>query len=473
MVSKVDIPLCATAFPHPPNSVISTEAHSEQGDTCFPPTVRRPHASHSTMPGPINTPSTSSTSSIDRRDFLRGATALAAAGVSTLSTAQQPKADNAVELPQLHAADEAPEKMAGPFEAPDQRIGFAVVGLGHLTINQILPAMGKSKYCKPVALVSGSPDKARKIAAQYGIRPESIYDYASYDRLARNPEVKVIYIVLPNSMHAEFVIRGAKAGKHILCEKPMATSAAECERMIAACKAANVKLMIAYRQQYEPMNRALGKMVREGKLGPIRTIIATNTQDQGDPTQWRQNRKLAGGGSLPDVGIYCLNAARFLSGEEPIEVMGATWQPRDDPRFREVEATCTFTLRFPSGLLATCSSGYSGHRSQFLRLEGADAWAELNPAFAYTGLKLRSSRLIDGHETVQEPKIEEKDQFALEMDHMAQCVMENTQPHTPGEEGLQDQRLVEAIYESARTGRTVKANAPSNPTRGPELPSES
>jgi predicted dehydrogenase len=418
------------------------------------------------MPGPTDTPS------LDRRDFLRGATALAAAGVTTLATAHQPTADTAVELPQLHAADEAPEKTPGPFKAADQRIGFAVVGLGHLALNQILPAMAKSKYCKPVALVSGSAEKARKVAAQYGIRPEAIYDYAGYDRLARNPEVKVIYIVLPNSMHAEFVIRGAKAGKHILCEKPMATSAADCERMIAACKAASVKLMIAYRQQYEPMNRALGKMVRDGRLGPIRTIIATNTQDQGDPTQWRQNRKLAGGGSLPDVGIYCLNAARFLSGEEPVEVMGATWQPRDDPRFREVEATCTFTLRFPSGLLATCSSGYSGHRSQLLRLEGADAWAELNPAFGYTGLKLRSSKLVDGHETVMEPKIEEQDQFALEMDHMAQCVMENTQTHTPGEEGLQDQRLVEAIYESASTGRTVKVAPPSTPTRGPAVPNE-
>jgi len=412
----------------------------------------------------------------DRRDFLRGATALTAAGVSGLATAQQPgqpNADNAVSLSQLHAPTEAPEKTPGPFEAPDQRIGFAVVGLGHLTLNQILPAMAKSKYCKPVALVSGSPEKARKMAAQYGIRPEAIYDYASYDRLARNPEVKVIYIVLPNSMHAEFVIRGARAGKHILCEKPMATSAADCERMIAACKAADVKLMIAYRQQYEPMNRALGKMIREGKLGSLRTIIASNTQDQGDPTQWRQNRKLGGGGCLPDVGIYCLNAARFLSGEEPTEVFGATWQPTDDPRFKEVEASCTFTLRFPSGLLATCSSGYAGHRSQFLRLECADGWAELNPAFGYTGLKLRSSRLVDGHETIMEPKIEEQDQFALEMDHMALCVMQNTNPHTPGEEGLHDQRLVEAIYESARTGRSVKVPPPPAPTRGPELPPKS
>ena len=423
------------------------------------------------------TPSTTDTpaSTFDRRDFLLGAGALAAASVGgNIAGAQnpQPNSHNAVDLAELHAPTDAPEKTPGPFEPPPERVGFAIVGLGHLALNQILPAMAKSKYCKPVALVSGSPDKARKIAAQYGIRPEALYDYTSYDRLAQNPEVKVIYIVLPNSLHREFVERGARAGKHILCEKPMATTAADCERMIAACKSTGVKLMIAYRQQYEPMNRELLRMVRDGKLGTLRSILATNTQNQGDPTQWRQNRALAGGGCLPDVGIYCLNAARFLSGEEPTEVMGATFQPRDDPRFREVEATCSFTLRFPSGLLAICNSGYAGHRSQFLRLEGSEAWAELNPAFGYTGLRLRTSRLVDEHETTGEINIEAKDQFAVEMDHMALCAIQNTAPHTPGEEGLQDQRLVEAIYESARSGHAVKVPTPSGPTRGPELPKE-
>ncbi len=378
-----------------------------------------------------------------------------------------PNAADFVDLPQLHAATEAPEHAPGPFDAPDQRAGYAIVGLGHLSINQILPAFGQSRYCKPVALVSGSPDKARKIAAQYGIKPSAIYDYQHYEQLARNPEVQVIYIVLPNSMHAEYVIRGAKTGKQILCEKPMATSAADCERMIAACKAANIKLMIAYRQQYEPMNREIVKMVRGGKLGPLRSFVATNSQNTGPVDQWRLDRTLAGGGCLPDVGVYCLNAARFLSNEEPSEVFGATFQPQDDPRFAQVEATCSFTLRFPSGLIASCNSGYAGHHSQMFRLEGADAVAELNPAFGYHGLKLRTSRLEDEHENVSEPTIPDKDQFALEMDHMALCTLQNKQPHTPGEEGLADQRLIEAIYESARTGRAVKVPPPSGPTRGP------
>jgi predicted dehydrogenase len=412
----------------------------------------------------------------DRRSFLRVATGtVAASGLGVFAGAQQPKPnqpDN-VQLPQLHAASEQPEKVPGPFEAQPQRVGYAIVGLGHLALGQILPAFGKSKYSKPVALVSGNREKAQKVAAQYGIKSKSIYDYHSYDRLAQNPEVQVIYIVLPNSMHVEYVGRGAKAGKHILCEKPMATKASDCEKMIAACRDAKVKLMIAYRQQYEPMNRALVKMVKEGKLGALRSIVATNAQDQGDPTQWRQKLALSGGGCLPDVGIYCLNAARFISGEEPVEVWGATHQPKDDPRFAEVEATCAFTVKFPSGLIASCSSGYSAHRSQFLRVEGERAWAELNPAFGYSDLKLRTKILEDGHDTTREPSIGSKDQFAEEMDHMSLCVQQDLQPHTPGEEGLQDQRIVDAIYESARSGKVVKLSPPPGPTRGPEPPEQS
>ena len=416
-----------------------------------------------------------------RREFLRSAGAVGAVAVSGVVGARSeaqvavggpamPEKSDYVDLPQIHAATDAEEHAPGPFAAPDKRVGFAIVGVGRLAINQILPAMGKSKYCKVVALVSGSDgslEKARKVGAQYGVKEASIYDYKDFEKLAGNPEVQVIYVVLPNSMHAEYVVRGAKTGKHILCEKPMAPSVAECERMIAACKAAGVKLMIAYRQQYEPMNREIVKMVQAGKLGKLRSFIASNTQNEGDPTQWRLKKALAEGGCMPDVGVYCLSAARFLSGQEPVEVMAATFQPKDDPRFAEVEATCSFTLRFASGLIATCNSGYAGHHSQFLRMEGDEAWAELNPAFGYSGIKLRTSRLEGEHEVTMEPSIEAKDQFAAEMDHMAMCVLTGAEVHTPGEEGLADQRLIEAIYESARTGRAVKV-VPARGTRGPE-----
>ena len=248
----------------------------------------------------------------------------------------------------------------------------------------------------------------------------------------------------------------------------MATSVADCERMIAACNGANVKLMIAYRQQYEPMNREIVKMVRSGALGKVKSFVASNSQNQGDPTQWRLKRAQAGGGCLPDVGIYCLNAARFLTGEEPSEVFGTVYQPTDDPRFTEVEETCTFTMKFPGGFIASCSSGYGVHKTQFLRLEGEKAWVEMNPAFGYSGLKLRYETVVGERNVVSEPSIEAADQFAAEMDHMSLCIQQNLAPHTPGEEGLHDQRIVDAIYESARTGRAVKVAPPARPTRGPE-----
>lgn len=413
-------------------------------------------------------------SPLSRRTFLRTGVAAAALAPSALAQASpgqaaKPDAQDQVTLSQINnTRTEAPEKTPGPFEAPDQRIGFAIVGLGRLSLDQILPAFGKSKYCKAVALVSGERNKAVKVAAQYGIKQSSIYDYTTYDQLAANPEVQVIYIVLPNAQHAEFTLRGAKAGKHILCEKPMATSARDCQRMIDACNAAKVKLMIAYRSQYEPMDLALVKMIRSGKLGKLKQFISSNTQNQGDPTQWRLKKALAGGGCMPDVGVYCLNASRFLSDEEPYEIMASTYQPKEDPRFLEVEASCQVIAKFPSGFTATFNSSYDAHKSQFFRLEGTEAWAELNPAYAYSGIKLRFNKLDeDGKNHTVEPDIEAKDQFAAEMDHMALCVKNDTRPHTPGEEGLQDQRITDAIYESARTGRAVKLTPPPAPTRGP------
>jgi predicted dehydrogenase len=369
---------------------------------------------------------------------------------------QQPGSENKVQLSQIHGPTEQDESAPESSLPPDRRVGYAIVGLGRLSIDQILPAFGHPRYSRPTALVSGDRAKALKIAAQYGIPERSIYDYKSYDQLATNKDVQAIYIVLPNGMHEEYVLRGAKTGKHILCEKPMATSSAEARRMIDACAGAKAKLMIAYRQQYEPNNRALRKLVADGKMGKLRGFVATNSQQQGDPKQWRLNKALAGGGCLPDVGLYCLNAARFLSGEEPVRVAAQMWQPKDDPRFREVEASVSFSMHFPSGYVATCTTSYDVHKSQMLRLEGTDAWADMSPAFAYHGNKLKWARLEDGKEILVEPQIEEKDQFALEMDHFSHCNLEDKASHTPGEEGLRDHRIMEAIYEAARMGRTVE-----------------
>lgn len=371
-----------------------------------------------------------------------------------------------VKLNAIQASTESPD-LTPVQAAPDSRVGYAIVGLGHLSLNQILPAFARSKLARPVALVSGDRAKALAVAREYGIQSDAVYSYADLEKLKDNADVQAVYIVLPNSMHAEYTVRAARIGKHVLCEKPMATSVADCERMIAACRDAKRHLMIAYRSQYEPLDRAVATMVAKGELGTLRQFVASNVQNQGDPSQWRLKKSMAGGGALVDVGIYCLNAARFLSGEEPNRVMATINQPANDPRFVEVEESASFLLDFPSGYTAICTSGYGSHSSKYFRMQGSNAWAGLNPAFAYGGLRLQKGRLVDGHDTTTEIQFDAADQFALELDHFAQCVRDDIVPHTPGEEGLQDQRIVEAIYASARTGKAVDIAPPVGVLRGP------
>jgi predicted dehydrogenase len=401
-----------------------------------------------------------------RRDFLRYVGTLAALSAPALQAGAAEK--DKVEFPPIYDKSEKPEKTEPPADPWNERVGIAVVGLGRISVNEMLPALVQCKHAKPVALVTGDRAKGIKIAHQYNIPESAVLTYAEYDRLAQMPDVQAVYIGLPNSMHAEYTVRAARAGKHVLCEKPMAPSVADCQKMIDACRKAGKKLMIAYRSQYEPMDRALVGMVRDKKLGALKEFISVNSQNMGDPQHWRLKRALAGGGALPDVGLYCINAARFISGEEPNEVMGMTWSTPGDARFREVEESCQFILRFPSGFTATCTTSYSTHKSQMFRLNGFEAWAEMNPAYAYHGLKLKVTHVADGQEQGGDIQIEEKNQFAAEMDHFARCIQQNRDVHTPGEEGLQDQRIMEAIYESARTHRAVKLSPPAGRTRGPE-----
>jgi predicted dehydrogenase len=337
-------------------------------------------------------------------------------------------------------------------DPPGKKLGYAIVGLGQLAIYQILPAFAQCEKSRVVAFVSGHPDKAAKLAARYGVNPKNIYNYENYDTLRDNPEVDIIYIVLPNGMHAEYTIRGVKAGKHVLCEKPMANTSADCEAMIAAAKAANRKLMVAYRCQYEPFNREMIRMTREQELGAVKVILADHGFNIGDPRQWRLNRVLAGGGSLMDIGIYSLNAARFVTGEEPTEINAMSFTTPDDVRFREVEETINFQLRFPSGILANCTSSYGYSSQARLRAVATKGWYELEPDQYYTGLRMRVRR---GNK-VEEVTLPQTDHFALEMDHLSDCVMNNKEPLTSGEEGLRDMKLIMSIYEAAKTGRTVK-----------------
>jgi predicted dehydrogenase len=260
--------------------------------------------------------------------------------------------------PPLAPPDKQPPNLSVPDASP-KTVGWAVAGPGQLALEEVLPAFGDCKLSKPVALVSGHPGKAAKVARRYGVDPKKVYDYQNYDqnydRISEDPAVEAVYVILPNSMHAEFTIRAHKAGKHVLCEKPMAGSPAEAERMISAAKAARRKLMIAYRLRYEPFNEAAIDIRRKKELGVLKSITASNCQNV-KPPNIRLSEKLAGG-PVEDVGVYCVNAARYLTGEEPVEVSAVAHRPTDDPRFREVHQSVAFMLRFPSGVIANCRDG--------------------------------------------------------------------------------------------------------------------
>jgi predicted dehydrogenase len=401
-----------------------------------------------------------------RRDFLRYVGTMAALSTPALHAAASEK--NRVQFPPIFDKSEKPEKTEPPGDSWDERVGVAVVGLGRIAIDEMLPAFQQSKHAKVVALVTGDREKGLKVARQYNVPESAVLDYKDFDKLAQMADVKSVYIALPNQMHLEYTVRAAKAGKHVLCEKPMANSVAECRQMIDACRKAGRQLMIAYRSQYEALDRTLVKMIRDKKLGALKEFNSVNSQNMGDPQHWRLKKAMAGGGALPDIGIYCINAARFLSGEEPSEVLGTIWSTPGDARFKEVEESCQFVLRFPSGFSATCSTSYSAHKSQMFRLNGFEAWAEMDPGYAYHGNQLRVTRVVDGKEQTSQIQPGNDNQFTLMIDHFAGCIQQNKDVHTPGEEGLQDQRIMEAIYESARSGRVVKLKPPAGKTRGPE-----
>jgi predicted dehydrogenase len=332
----------------------------------------------------------------------------------------------------------------------DRRVGYCIIGLGRISMDHFMPAVKMSRHSKITGIVSGHSGKAEKIAAEYGVPPKAIYSYQDCDRMADNKDIDAVYVALPNNMHAEYTIRSAKAGKHVLCEKPMAVSVDECERMIAACRRANRKLMIAYRCHLEPTNLRAIQLIRDGRLGTIQAIESAFGFDCG-AGEWRLNRKMAGGGPLMDVGIYSLNACRYLTGEEPVSVEGYSSVVGKDGRFKEVEENVSWTMKFPSGVVASCCTTYGATMMGFYKVHGSKAEMLAQPAFNYDGLRLRAytyeETLIDEANPSRDPY-----QFVAEADHFAECILENNSPVTTGEEGLRDMRLIAEIYRTC--GRT-------------------
>ncbi|MGI4730821.1 MAG: Gfo/Idh/MocA family protein [Janthinobacterium lividum] len=355
------------------------------------------------------------------------------------------------------AAAVAPGLLSGEAAAQgrgDRPLGYAIVGLGIYGLGVIIPQFANCTHSRLAAVVSGDPAKARKVAAEHGLPERSVYSYASFDSIRDNPDVDIVYVCLPNSMHAEYVIRAARAGKHVMCEKPMATSVAECEAMIAACKRANRKLMIGYRCHFEPYNLEAMRLARTGAAGKIRYVRSEHGFVQHDPAAWRLDRKRSGGGSLMDMGIYSLQAARYMTGEEPIAVQATESTDRNDPRFHSVEDQIDWTLTFPSGAIGACKSMYSANQNHVI-LMGDQGRIELEPATRYDGNHMWLGK--DGREReVTPPPGPRKTQFAGQLDHLVDCIATGREPIVSGEEGLRDMRIIEAIYRSAREGRTIR-----------------
>jgi predicted dehydrogenase len=338
----------------------------------------------------------------------------------------------------------------------ERKVGYAIVGLGGYGLGIVIPQFKNCRNSRLVALVSGDPAKAKRVAAEYGVPEPNLYDYRNFDRIRDNPDIDVVYVCLPVAMHAEYTVRAAKAGKHVLCEKPMALSSRECETMIAACRQAGRKLMIGYRCHFEPHNLEAIRRARAGEIGKLRYYRSEHGFVFRDPTAWRLKKAMAGGGSLMDMGIYALNGARYMTGEEPNAVYAVERSDRSDPRFREVEDMIEFELEFPSGVLASCMSTYSANQNHIL-LMGDKGRIEMEPATGYQGHRLwvGSER---GKEVAPAPG-PGATQWAGQLDHMAQCVLQDREPIVPGEEGLRDLRIIEAVYRSAREGKRIALKA--------------
>ncbi len=332
------------------------------------------------------------------------------------------------------------------YEGPVLRV--AIMGLGSYG-TRVAEAMQSCKRAKLVGVISGTPAKIKNWQSKYNIPEKNCYNYENFDRIKENPDIDVVYVITPNALHHDHVIRAAKAGKHVICEKPMAVNAKEGQEMVDACKKANVKLLVGYRMHFEPNTLEIIRMRKEGELGKIMFFQGLSGFRIGDPNQWRLNKQLSGGGALMDIGIYSINGSRYLVGEEPIWVTAQ--ETKTNPaKFKEgVDETIQFQLGFPGGAIASCLSTYNMNFLDRFYLNGQEGFAELQPATGYGPIKGRTHKgeLMKPHLTHQ----------TVQMDEMAGIILEGKQPVVPvdGEEGLKDLKVIDAIYTAVTTGKKV------------------
>lgn len=378
-----------------------------------------------------------------RRQFLTAAgLGLAASVISTSRATAQETTASARQAPPI------PES---------EKIGWAIAGIGNFARG---PILNNIKHCRHTAVrgfVTRDPEgKGREFAEKYNVNPAAVVNLENMERLADRDDIQVVYVITPNGLHKDYCLAALKAGKHVFCEKPFAPTEADCQEILDAAKSAGKLVGLGYRVRFDAANKRAIEAVRNNELGRIKYLsgeFGFNLNTDHPPGAWRANMELAGGGSLADIGVYGVNAARFLTGEEPIEISGQVFSTPGDPRFTEVEETALFEFKFPSGILFQGLSSYGIVGQGRIRTVGDGGWFDMEPAISYEGAKIRLSK----KSPPQELELEQTNQFADMMDDFSLAVKENRPARSTGQDGLLDVRYIEAIYESAKNnGEAIK-----------------
>jgi predicted dehydrogenase len=364
---------------------------------------------------------------LSRRDFVRGA----ALGTAAFLTRAEVRAQ------QLLAQNKG------------RKLGIALLGLGRYATGELGPALRQTKLCQLAGVITGHPEKGERWAAEYNLNKKNIYSYENMERVADNPDIDIVYVVTPPALHPEFAIRAAKAGKHVISEKPMATSVADCDRMIAACQAAKVKLGIGYRLHYDPYHNEMVRLGGAKELGPFMRMTGAFSFVM-RTREFRIDKKLGGGGALMDLGIYLIHGACMATGSAPLSVTAQEETKLRPEFFNEVEETLRWTMDFPNGAKLDAVTSFNQSANQF-RLEGKKGRVDFKQAFSYRGIVGETSRGPLNYPATN--------QQAKQMDDFADCVLTGRTTPVPGELGRRDLQIIQAIYEAARTGKRVRVHA--------------
>jgi len=330
----------------------------------------------------------------------------------------------------------------GSTEREEKKLGVALVGLGSYSTYQLAPALLDTKHCYLAGIVTGTKEKEAIWKNKYALAEDCIYNYENFDQIINNPKIAIVYVVLPNSMHANFCIRAAKAGKHVICEKPMAMNVAECDAIMKACTDNSVKLSVGYRMQSDPHTQELKRYVSENIFGAVNFVSSdAGYISRGNPDQWRLNKALSGGGALMNMGVYSIQTSIYGTGSNPTSVTAQEFSTRPD-YFKDTDETITAQFEFPNGAVGHMMTSHNVNGNR-LKVACEKGWIELDPAHSYGPI---SGRTSGGKEI----KFPHQSQMALQMDDFSKHILLGTKNLVPGEMGKRDLIIVEAIYKSIK-----------------------